>query len=115
MNIYGRFSACLTGQEPGALLAVADEQLDLEARGVSVDPCMTMKRGISSAQHDEPRLDQVFPVAEDHHAQGALRLLVPHHRGLQMPMRCLCLSAEVLDTAQDLDVHLPIICAPGPT
>ena len=34
MNISGRFRACLTVEQPGELLAVAEEKLDLETRGV---------------------------------------------------------------------------------
>src|SRR5262245_10914132 len=115
MQISGRFSACLTVQEPGELFAVAEEKLDLEAQGVSVDKFMTIQLWISRAQNDETRLGRVFLVEEDHHAPAPLKRLVPHHGGIQMPMRCLCPGSEVLETAQDLEVHLPIICAPGPT
>ena len=34
MKISSRFGACLTVQEPGELLAVTEEKLDLKTRGV---------------------------------------------------------------------------------
>jgi hypothetical protein len=33
MNIYGRFRACLTVEQPSELCAVAEETLDRETRG----------------------------------------------------------------------------------
>jgi hypothetical protein len=74
-----------------------------------------MKLWISRAQNDETRLGRVFPVEEDHNAQATLKCLVPHHGGIQMQMRFLSPGAEVLETAQDLEVHLPIIFAPCST
>src|SRR5205809_7855318 len=76
---------------------------------------MTIELRISRAQHDEMWLGGVFPVEEDHQAQATLKRLVPHHGGIQMQMRFLCPRAEVLETAQDLEVDLPILFAPCPT
>jgi len=76
---------------------------------------MTIQRWSSRAQHDDTRRARVLPVEEDHKAQAPLKRLGPHHSGIQMQLRFLCPGAEVLDTAQDLEVHLPSICAPGPT
>src|SRR5262245_29391891 len=74
-----------------------------------------MQLRISRAQNDEPRLGRVFPVEEYHQAQATLQRLVPHHGGIQMQMRLICSWAEILETAQVLEVDLPSIFAPCPT
>src|SRR5256884_2021161 len=76
---------------------------------------MTSQVRISRAQNDETRLDRVFPVQKDYNAHATLKCLVPHHGSIQMQMRFLCPRSEVLETAQDLEVDLPIIFAPCPT
>src|SRR2546426_874289 len=74
---------------------------------------MTVQLRISRAQNNETRLGWVFPVEEHHNAQATLKRLVPHHRGRQMQMWFLLHGSEVLETAQGLEVDLPIIFAPG--
>src|SRR5499426_1561378 len=70
---------------------------------------------ISRAQNNETRLGWVFPVEEHHKAQATLKRLVPHYRGIQMQMRFLLHGAEVFETAQGLEVDLPVILPPCPT
>src|SRR6266702_5912508 len=74
---------------------------------------MAVQIRISRAQHDETRLGWVFPVQEHHQAQAPLQRLVPHDGGIQVQMRLLFSCAEVLETAQVLEVDLPSIFAPG--
>src|SRR5215468_2979466 len=74
---------------------------------------MTVQIRISRAQYNEPRLGRVFPVEEHHNAQATLKRLVPHHSGIQMKMRFLLHGSQVFETAQGLEVDLPIIFAPG--
>src|SRR5215510_12039902 len=76
---------------------------------------MTVQLRISRAQNNEPRLGWGFPVEEHHNAQATLKRLVPHHSGIQMQMRFILHGAEVLETAQGLEVDLSIIFAPGST
>src|SRR5215471_18641814 len=76
---------------------------------------MTMQLWISRAQNNEPRLGRVFPVQEHHKTQAPLQRLVPHDGGIQVQMRLIVACAEVLETAQVLEVDLPSIFAPCPT
>jgi hypothetical protein len=115
MTISGRCCACLTVQQPGARLAVADEQRALDTRRVSVKPLRTMQRWIRSAQNAAPPLGRVVPVEEDPKAPATRKRVVPHHGRIQMPMGCFGPGSEVLEPAQGLDVTLSILCAPGPT
>src|SRR5438067_5424865 len=75
---------------------------------------MTIQLWISRAQDNKTWLGRVFPVQEHHQAQASLKRLVPHHSGIQMQMRCIFHGAEVLETAQVLEVDLPIILPPCP-
>src|SRR5262249_15492162 len=74
---------------------------------------MTVQLRISRAQHNETRLGRVFPVEEHHNAHATLKRLVPHHSGIQRQMRFLLYGSEVFETAQGLEVDLPILFAPG--
>src|SRR5919198_4672378 len=76
---------------------------------------MAIQFRISRAQNDKTRLGWVFPVQEHHKTQATLQRLVPHDGGIQVQMRLLFSCAEVLETAQVLEVDLPSIFAPGPT
>src|SRR5687768_14291063 len=76
---------------------------------------MAIQLRISSAQNDETRLGWVFPVQENHQTQAPLQRLVPHDGGIQVQMRLIFSCAEVLETAQGLEVDLPSIFAPCPT
>ena len=99
MKISGGGGACLTVQQAGALCAVAEEQLDLETRGVEVEQFMTMQLRISRAQHDATRLGRVFPVQKHHKTQAPLQRRVPHDGGIQVQMQLICSGAESLETA----------------
>src|SRR5215475_5417833 len=76
---------------------------------------MTIQFRISRTQNDETRLGRVFPVQEHHKTQATLQRLVPHDGGIQVQMRLIFACAEVLETAQVLEVDLPSIFAPCPT
>src|SRR4029453_2228140 len=76
---------------------------------------MAIQLRISRAQNDETRLGRIFPVQENHNTQGTLQRLVPHYGGIQVQMRLIFSCAEVLETAQVLEVDLPSIFAPCPT
>ena len=76
---------------------------------------MTIQLRISRAQNDETRLGRVFPVQENNKTQAMLQRLVPHDGGIQVQMRLIFSCAEVLETAQVLEVDLPSIFAPCPT
>src|SRR6516165_8560651 len=76
---------------------------------------MTIQIRVCRAQNDEPRLGRVFPVQEHHKTQAPLQRLVPHDGGIQVQMRLIVSCAEVLETAQVLEVDLPVILAPCPT
>src|SRR5688572_4902498 len=76
---------------------------------------MAIQLRISGAQNDETRLGWVFPVQENHKTQAPLQRLVPHDGGIQVQMRLIFSCAEVLETAQVLEVDLPSIFAPCPT
>src|SRR5678815_5824910 len=76
---------------------------------------MAVQLRISRAQNNETRLGWVFPVQEHHQAQAPLQRLVPHDGGIQVQMRLIFSCAEVLETAQVLEVDLPSIFAPCPT
>src|SRR5215468_6795327 len=115
MEIQGGGGACLTVEEPGELFTVTEEKLDLETRGVEFHQFTTMQLRISRAQNDETRLGRIFPVEEHHQAQATLQRLVPHHGGIQMQMRFILHGSEVLETAQGLEVDLPVILPPCPT
>ena len=115
MKIEGGCSACLTVQEPGELFAVTEEKLDMETRGVEFDQFTPMQLRISRAQHDETRLGRILLVEKDHETQATLQRLVPHHGGIQVQMRLICSWAKVLETAQVLEVDLPVILPPCPT
>jgi len=39
---------------------------------------------------------------------------MPHHGGIQMQMRYILYGAEILETAQGLEVDLPVILPPCP-
>jgi hypothetical protein len=114
MNISGRGHACLTVEPPGELVAVAEEKLELETRGLERYKVTTMRSGVGRSQNDDAWLGWVFPVEEDHKAQAKLKRLGPHHGGIQMQMRCTVHSAKVRETAQRLEVDLAVICAPCP-
>ena len=73
---------------------------------------MAIQIRISRAHHDETRLGRVFPIEEDHKAQATLKRLVPHHGGIQVQMRLIFPGSEVLETAQGLEVDLPVLLAP---
>src|SRR5216683_3321967 len=75
---------------------------------------MTIQLRISRAQNDETRLGRVFPVEQDHDTQATLQRLVPHHGAIQVQMRFIFPCAEVLETAEVLEVDLPVILAPCP-
>src|SRR4029450_10931721 len=75
---------------------------------------MTIQLRISRAQNNEPRLGRVFVVEEHHNAQATLKRLVPHDGGIQVQMRLIWPGAEVLETAQVLEVHLAVILPPCP-
>src|SRR5262245_65761425 len=75
---------------------------------------MAIQIRISRAQNDEPWLGRVFPVQEHHKTQATLQRLVPHDGGIQVQMRLIFACAEVLETAQVLEVDLPSIFAPCP-
>src|SRR5262245_21023354 len=75
---------------------------------------MTIQLWISRAQNNKPWLGWVFPVEEHHQAQATPKRLVPHHGGIQMQMRFLFHSSEVLETAQVLEVDFPVILPPCP-
>jgi hypothetical protein len=115
MKVSGGGSACLTVQQSGELLAVAEEKLDLETRGVEVYQFMTIQLRVCRAQHDEPRRGRVFPVQEHHQTQATLQRLVSHDGGIQVQMRLIFACAEILATAQVWEVDLPSIFAPCPT
>jgi len=115
MQISGGGGACLTIEEPGALFAVAAEKRDLETCGVEVHKPTTIQIRISRGQHDEPRLGRVFLVEKDHDTQATLQRLVPYDGGIQVEMQLICAWAEVLETAQVLEVDLPVILPPCPT
>src|SRR6266852_2409686 len=76
---------------------------------------MTVQLRVSRTQDDETRLGRVFLVEEDHDTQATLQCLVPHYGGIQVQMRFIFSCSEVLETAQGLEVDLPIIFAPCPT
>ena len=114
MKSSGRFCACLTVEQPGELFAVAEEERDLETRGVELDKFTAVKIGIGRSKNDEAWLGWVFPVEEDHHAQATLKRLVPHHGGIQMQMRFIVHGSKLLETVQGLELDLAVICAPGP-
>src|SRR5262245_23159186 len=76
---------------------------------------MAIQLRISRAQNDETWLGWVFPVQENHKTQAPLQRLVPHDGGIQVQMRLIFSCAEVLETAQVLEVDLPSIFAPCPT
>jgi len=96
-------------------LAVAEETLNLATRGVEVYKFMTMQLRIRRAQNDETRRGRVCLLEEDHKAQATLQRLVPHHGGRQVQMRRIFPCAEGLETAQGLQVDLPVILALCPT
>ena len=75
---------------------------------------MAVQIRISRAQNDETRLGWVFPVQEHHKTQATLQRLVPHDGGRQVEMRLIFSCAEVLETAQVLEVDLPVILPPCP-
>src|SRR5205809_1086876 len=75
---------------------------------------MTIQLRISRRQNNEPWLGRVFSVEEHHKAQATLKRLVPHDGGIQVQMRLILPGAEVLKTAQILEVHLPVIFAQCP-
>src|SRR4029450_7222822 len=75
---------------------------------------MTIQLRISRAQNDETRLGRVFPVEENHQTQAPLQCLVPHDGGIQVEIRLIFPCAEVLKTAQVLEVDLPSIFASCP-
>src|SRR5262249_55985867 len=91
------------------------DYLDLETRGIKFDQFTTVQLRISRAQHDETRLGRVFLVEKDHETHATLQRLVPHHGGIQVQIRFICPCSEVLETAQVLEVDLPIILALCPT
>src|SRR6266849_9207552 len=72
---------------------------------------MTMQLRISRAQNDETRLGRVFPVQEHHKTQATLQRLVPHDGGIQVQMRLIFACAEILETAEVLEVDLSVILA----
>ena len=72
---------------------------------------MTIQFRISRSQNDETRFGWVFPVQEHHNTQATLQRLVPHDGGIQVQMRLIFSCAEVLETAQVLEVDLPVILA----
>src|SRR5215471_9576901 len=76
---------------------------------------MTIQFRISRTQNDETRFGWVFPVQEHHQTQATLQRLVPHDSGIQVQMRLIFTCAEILETAQVLEVDLPRIFAPCPT
>src|SRR6266705_223970 len=75
---------------------------------------MTIQLRVSRTQYDETRLGRVFLVEEDHDTHATLQRLVPHYGGIQVQMRFIFSCSEVLETAQGLEVDLPIIFAPCP-
>src|SRR4029450_1665998 len=75
---------------------------------------MTIQLRISRAQNNEPWLGWVLLVEEHHNAQATLQRLVPHNGGIQVQMRLILPGAEVLETAQVLEVHLAVILLPCP-
>src|SRR5262245_65408520 len=75
---------------------------------------MAVQIRISRAQNDETWLGWVFPVQENDKTQAPLQRLVPHDGGIQVQMRLIFACAEVLETAQVLEVDLPSIFAPCP-
>src|SRR6267143_4001284 len=75
---------------------------------------MTIQLRIRRAQNDETRLGRVFPVQENHKTHATLQRLVPHDGGIQVQMRLLFAYAEVLETAQVLEVDLSSIFTPCP-
>src|SRR5215510_13977034 len=76
---------------------------------------MTIQFRISRTQNDETRFGWVFPVQEHHQTQAPLQRLVPHDGGIQVQMRLIFSCAEVLETAQVVEVNLPSIFASCPT
>jgi hypothetical protein len=114
MNISGSSCTCLTVQQPGELLAVTEEKLDLEMRGIEFHQFMTMQLRISRAQHNDPRLGRVLPVEEHHQAQATLQRFVPHPGSIQRQRRFICYGSEVLETVQGLEVDFPVILPPCP-
>jgi hypothetical protein len=76
---------------------------------------MPIQLRVCRAQHDEPRLGRVFPVQEHHKTQATLQRLVPRDGGIQVQRRLIVSCAEVLETAQVLEVDLPVILPPCPT
>src|SRR5919108_935307 len=76
---------------------------------------MTIQFRISRSQNDETRFGWVFPVQEHHNTPATLQRLVPHDGGIQVQMRLIFSCAEVLETAQVLEVNLPSIFASCPT
>src|SRR5437762_2096362 len=76
---------------------------------------MAIQIRISRAQNDKTRLGRVLPVQENHNTQATLQRLMPHDGGIQVQMRRIFAWAEVLETAQVLEVDLPSIFAPCPT
>ena len=91
------------------------DYLDLETRGVKFYQLVTIQLRISRAQHDETRLRRIFLVEKDHETQVTLQRLVPHHSGIQVQMRLIFSSAEVLERVQVLEVDLSSILALCPT
>src|SRR4030095_3819252 len=75
---------------------------------------MAIQLRIRRAQNDETWLGRVFPVQENHKTQATLQRLVPHDGGIQVQMRLIFACAEVLKTAQVLEVNLPSIFASCP-
>src|SRR5215472_14700897 len=76
---------------------------------------MAIQCRISRAQHNKTRFGWVFPVQEHHQTQATLQRFMPHHGGLQVQMRRIYSWAKVLETAQVLEVDLPVILPPCPT
>src|SRR5262249_31348938 len=105
----------LTVEEPGTLFTVTAEKRALETRGVAVYQLLAMQCRISRAQHNATRFGWVLPVEEHHQRQATLQRLMPHHGGIQVQMRLICSWAKVLETAQVLEVDLPVILPPCPT
>src|SRR5512145_3502091 len=107
MKIEDRLGARLTISQAGELLAVAKEELNLEAGDIVVHQLAAIQGHVRRSQDNQARFAPLLAVDEHHDAQRPLERDVPDHGGEEVDMQFLLQRAESLKAVQVLKGDFP--------